>query len=1055
MYSGYGGSPSRTLSTMSLSVRPVRRITSRSITRSQSFTGVNTQEKPYRNLSVFSTPGICRKSSRASGLFTMSTKANPPPKVPQPERLDEVYNALKKGLQSYLHVYQMDLENINRQIRVSKRNSRLGFLYELDKQVKVIERYITKLEFHLSKVEEFYETYCLHRKLRDGAHKIMKAYTANPGSKEAKESLGEASKGYKECTEIMCVMENDFENQLGEFHIRLKGLAGFARLCAGDQYEIFMKYGRQRWKLRGRIEINAKQVWDSEETVFLPLINEFLSVKVTELKSLANHVVVGTVSCEMKDLFAPLTQVVAVDINDLGTLKLSLEVTWNPFDKDDQAALVNKTPTVSSNILRQPGTPPARSQPFPIHDSPDGEVQEPPWSTSDSSDDSSGRQSSVPVETSSPPLTGVLRTSGIEPASFSSPQPEVHYSPPPSEIPNGSSTLKASGIQFPYVADSPSMMEEEPVTNGLLEELDLVGTISPSPGHGQSYSRSLSHISESSTDGFVDSSVGDSGDLTSLMSGISINDIEIPCRRSEPASPSLMHTDIPPSLCVVEEIPDVSPIPDPLIHPHEESFFPQSERDELSRFYPDLEYTNPSTTSRNGTYRAQKVLVEEDRPCVGASWLLGGSDSVVDSELEDALEILLSSLDDYRGQFPELQTLEQNLRLLQVTLKGNSHSRSASLASLSVESALGSFDFLSDCEEEEEKMSSRKMRNGRREHGGWDSPPLLHSPLTTSCATLDSSLVIHLKNCTTQLLRLGMFGPLRCGEMYALDKLLRETRVFEIILRIVRDNPNRPRQPAEVIPELGHCFGALSLWEQSTECGTVYCVSVENFLSTLSTSYSSMPHGGSDAVFLYLVEQILDQRLLRRGNTGKGIITVFQLWSYLESNGITDMETHISELAEEVFLVQSLRSTDLNVIMNTLRRPPERSLRRGELHAVANLLKDPRRKVSTSASTLLRGLTAQPTQREQALVHCLELLEDENIDTRVCGCKALACLKAKESIEQLVYICQTDKEDVRDAAKQALLTLGEEGKMAYRHVEISQDSLPRLFAPGSMASTAF
>lgn len=91
----------------------------------------------------------------------------------------------------------------------------------------------------------------------------------------------------------------------------------------------------------------------------------------------------------------------------------------------------------------------------------------------------------------------------------------------------------------------------------------------------------------------------------------------------------------------------------------------------------------------------------------------------------------------------------------------------------------------------------------------------------------------------------------------------------------------------------------------------------------------------------------------------------------------------------------------------------------------------------------------------QALVSCLELLEDENMDTRVCGCKALACLKvkthtvcqtyksgkkksaelltdvfdllslqAKESIDQLVYLCRTDKEEVRDAAKQALLMLG-------------------------------
>lgn len=55
--------------------------------------------------------------------------------------------------------------------------------------------------------------------------------------------------------------------------------------------------------------------------------------------------VVGSVSCETKDLFAALPQVVAVDINDLGTIKLSLEVTWRlvperglPYDKGREMA---------------------------------------------------------------------------------------------------------------------------------------------------------------------------------------------------------------------------------------------------------------------------------------------------------------------------------------------------------------------------------------------------------------------------------------------------------------------------------------------------------------------------------------------------------------------------------------------------------------------------------------------------------------------------------------------------------------------------------------------
>lgn len=46
----------------------------------------------------------------------------------------------------------------------------------------------------------------------------------------------------------------------------------------------------------------------------------------------------------------------------------------------------------------------------------------------------------------------------------------------------------------------------------------------------------------------------------------------------------------------------------------------------------------------------------------------------------------------------------------------------------------------------------------------------------------------------------------------------------------------------------------------------------------------------------------------------------------------------------------------------------------------------------------------------QALVNCLELLEDENVDTRVCGCKALACLKvrlyAKLVLFSTLYYCR-------------------------------------------------
>lgn len=54
----------------------------------------------------------------------------------------------------------------------------------------------------------------------------------------------------------------------------------------------------------------------------------WVRLQVTELKGLASHMLVGSVICETKELFTAMPQVVAVDVNDLGTIKLNLEVTW-------------------------------------------------------------------------------------------------------------------------------------------------------------------------------------------------------------------------------------------------------------------------------------------------------------------------------------------------------------------------------------------------------------------------------------------------------------------------------------------------------------------------------------------------------------------------------------------------------------------------------------------------------------------------------------------------------------------------------------------------------
>ncbi|XP_062818085.1 rho family-interacting cell polarization regulator 1 isoform X1 [Anolis carolinensis] len=982
---------------MSLSVRPQRRSLVVRINRSQSFAGVNsTQDKSFRNFPAFSTPTVSRKSgSRVSRMFSMSHKS-PPPKVPQPERLDEVYEALKKGLTAYLEVHQLELEKLTTQIRESKRNSRLGFLYDLDKQVKSIERFVRRLEFHASKIDELYEAYCIQRRLRDGAHNMVKAYTAgSPGSKEARESLAEAGKGYKEYTENMCLLESELESQLGEFHIKMKGLAGFARLCAGDQYEIFMRYGRQRWKLRGRIEANSKQVWDSEDITFLPLITEFLSIKVTELKSLASHVVVGNVSCETKDLFAALPQVVAVDINDLGTIKLSLEVNWNPFDKEDQpssSSSVNKTSTVNKRFSMYnqspPDTPSMREQAFYNMLRQQEELENgAAWSiSSESSDDSS-----------SPQLSGGARHN----LPRSVVQPAVQAAAPAIEI----------AFTQPEDKEPPVVQEEATVVNG----------------HAP-YTRTLSQISEAS----ADLPVAEDGEC-------------LPSKDASPHElPSLGTDSLPQSADLTldaaiseggEREADAGTV---------DSVAEQVEAQEAE--HPESSLTSPA-------------VPQAPRP-----------KHAVDCGLEEAINSLASALDDYRGQFPELQTLEQELKHLEeiILKQGVCLSRSSS-TSLTVEHALESFSFLntSDNEDSDDEgrtanaqptSSSRVLAAGEtvtEEAAGEGS-----EPMSTGNEFLDQALVLHLKHCNHLLLKLGNFGPLRCREMHALDRLGREVHVLEMVCRLVEEQTWTAASSEEVVRFSTWKEGVLSFWDSCITAPNVYTCHVEKFLQMLSSQYGARINEHqqtlADPVCVKLVEELLQRRLPRRqGSCQSEQVTLFQYWSHFEVLPVLTLDSYILELAEEVLLAQNLNSDDQDVVLKALKRVPESRLRKDGLKALSLLLVEGNSKVVGAVSAQLRSLSENPGFRERALLCYLEQLEDEEVQTRIAACAALGCLKAKESIEQLVYLCQTDKEAVREAAKHSLMLCGEDGKSAHRRLEESLDSLPRIFAPGSMASTAF
>ncbi|ELR55819.1 Protein FAM65A, partial [Bos mutus] len=1235
------GSPARTHSMMSLSVRPQRRLLSARVSRSQSFAGVLvSQERGPRSFPAFSPPGPPRKPPALSRVSKMFSVAHPAPKVPQPERLDLVYTALKRGLTAYLEVHQQEQEKLQGQIRESKRNSRLGFLYDLDKQVKSIERFLRRLEFHASKIDELYESYCVQWRLRDGAYNMVRAYsTSSPGSREARDSLAEATRGHREYTESMCLLESELEAQLGEFHLRMKGLAGFARLCVGDQYEIYMKYGRQRWKLRGRIESSGKQVWDSEETVFLPLLTEFLSIKVTELKGLANHVVVGSVSCETKDLFAALPQVVAVDINDLGTIKLSLEVTWSPFDKDDQpsaASTVNKASTVTKRFSTYsqspPDTPSLREQAFYNMLRRQEELENgTAWSlSSESSDDSS-----------SPQLSGTARHS-------SAPRPLVQQ---PEPLP----------IQVAF-------RRAETSTSGPMDE---EGAVAPALANGHApYSRTLSHISEASVDAALAEASVEAADLESLVRGPSPPACPDPTHGEHPArvppvldaghsatNPTLSTTGPAPSAhlgsanktinssspelptqtttgstycamspthsasslihcttasthkTVVSILTTTGPTPSTTGPPTHATASPTytttgpthttasptytttgSTHTTASPTYtttgpthttasPTHTTTGPTHTTATTTPKAKMstntttpnakdpvqttsspthsvtsptlITVSSSTfldfaklsspsantdpphlgtdplsgsylastPCTQAdpispstshpspacsSWeplttpspdpseairqspnlppsplapvpqhpdpkvaratpapIPGAAGGAGDRRLEEALGALMAALDDYRGQFPELQGLEQEVTRLESLLmqrQGLTRSRASSL-SITVEHALESFSFLNEDEDEDNDSPGDRPPNSLAPgaEDSLDSPSA--RPLSTECPALDAALVQHLYHCSRLLLKLGTFGPLRCQEAWALERLLREARVLEAVCELSRRWEIPATSAQEVVQFSASRPGFLTFWDQCTEGFSPFICPVERVLLTFCNQYSARlslrQPGLAEAVCVKFLEDALGQKL-PRNQAGPGEqLTVFQFWSYVEALDCSSMEAYVTETAEEVLLVRNLNSDDQAIVLKALRLAPEGRLQRDGLRALSSLLVHGNNKVMAAVSTQLRSLSLGPAFRERALLCFLDQLEDEDVQTRVAGCLALGCIKAPEGIEPLVYLCQTDTEAVREAARQSLQQCGEEGQSAHRRLEESLDALPHIFGPGSMASTAF
>ncbi|XP_037748960.1 rho family-interacting cell polarization regulator 2 isoform X1 [Chelonia mydas] len=1015
------------------------------IIRSQSFAGFSgLQERRSRcNSFVENSSALKKPQAKVKKTHNLGHKNSTASKEPQPKRMEEVYRALKNGLDEYLEVHQTELDKLTTQLKDMKRNSRLGVLYDLDKQIKAIERYMRRLEFHISMVDELYEAYCIQRRLCDGACKMKQAFAMSPASKGARESLSEINRSYKEYTENMCTIEGELENLLGEFCIKMKGLAGFARLCPGDQYEIFMRYGRQRWKLKGKIEVNGKQSWDGEEMVFLPLIVGLISIKVTEVKGLATHILVGSVTCETKDLFAARPQVVAVDINDLGTIKLNLEITWYPFDVEDltpSTGNVNKASALQRRMSTYsqgtPETPTFKDHLF-FSNSPDDIFEN--GMAANEKRPLSFSFGDIPNGDCAPPPSTVDPSSALNPSS-----PEITVTPPEHKSSNNPTTDSSS---------TNSSLDSTP------ESKDLKSQPAHTPVHENKKSSRVAS--------------------------------EVHQKPPGPGSDNLfIDSSVPVSLL--------------------------QETDEVSELKP----VELDTYEGNITKQLVKRLTSTEAPmtperlqCEGSiSGESEGYKSYLDGSIEDAFQGLLLALEPHKEQYKEFHDLDQQVMHLDDILKCKpavNRSRSSSV-SLTVESALESFDFLNTSDFDDEDGGGDEVCNGG---GGADSvfsdtetektrrrkstpypTSCIHSyrsdhpearghlsealtedtgvgtsvagsplPLTTGNESLDITIVKHLQYCTQLIQQIVFSSKTPFVVRNLLDKLSKEIVVVENLAEISSENMGNVISVTEAIPEFHKKLSLLSFWTKCTGPTGVYHTSADKMIKQLDVTFATAVNeecpGLAETVFRTLLSQILDRREpVLSSSLSSEILTVFQYYNYFASNSVSDLGSYLLQLAKEASVVQKLQTLrDEKWLQNIAELtssslPPQQEV----LRSLALLLTENKNEIGEAVTLLLSASAENKHFREKALIYYCEVLTQPNLHLQKAACMALKCLQATESIKMLVTLCQSDNEEIRKVASETLLSLGEDGRLAYEQL----DKFPREFVKvggrrGTEVATAF
>lgn len=896
----------------------------------------------------------------------------------EPEQVDRVFQALRKGLKEHLEGHQAEMDFLLSQQRETKRNSRLAFLYDLEKEIRALERHIRRLEFQISKVEELYETYCIQKRLCEGAVNMRRAFSLSPSTRASRESLLELSRNHRTSLQDMTTMEGELEILLGELHIRMKGLIGFARLCPGDQYEVLVRLGRQRWRIRGRIESDDTQSWDHEEMVFLPHIHHNFHIKVTEAKGLGWQLV-GSVTCASADFFVSKPRLMLVDITELGTIKLQLEVTWNAFDSSEKMKPLSVSRlSVSSRkssvySWTAPNTPSFTEKYFMsmVRELQDGEGSLP---------------SLVPK--SRPPRGNVSLLS------YLSHQSQSSFSS--SHTPQSNNT--------PILWRAHSSLSSPSPGSSLMGSRAHLSQDSPHEGRRKSEEKEQQWTSYSTP---VPSQ---SGSLL-LLDRCSTPDIlrKNPTGESDTVAPLSAQDTLATKSAVVAD----SSVKDT---PPNEAKVSGAQRRTLSltlgALVCHLEKNLQITSS------SEKELRALDHHFLHLATILKNDLSLLRSSCSEetlAVEEVLESFDFLSNDL----TADDNTSCL-----GSIRPKDSGISSFK-ESTLRSMGLLS-----QDTQSASVEELGV-------------APLTSGNWSLDQALETHLDICCSllQVLQVTDFAPSRRDILEELSLQAEVLNRINCLLLeknehiSAKDILPKAQRSRDVLLLWDECASDSS----SPFCCHTDSLS-RSLRKRYTHRVKAKEPGQSEKVFSELLKQL--QSMCRSVppppcSCGQDRVTVFQLSAYMNRWIITDLGEHISQLSKEAYIQTCLQGPKRRKALNKVRQKDFSKLLplRSTLHIMSSLQTDSHHKVCTAASNCLSRAATNKNFRSKAVVYFTESLKSPQPQVQQCSCLALKCLRATECVDYIAELWRSSNDEVRCAARETVLSFGKKGHAAFQKME--------------------